>query len=281
MITLLPIEDIRTDGGTQPRVQMHQPTIKEYIDDMKNGALFPPLTVFYDGAEYWLADGFHRIEAAHAATIEELEPYLNGEIVVLVLGPSCAADGSLTSAERLLGDHREVGALLVAEELTTTLLQQALRSGVKDVLAGPADDAHLDTIAACGGDRIRWIALTHTHEDHSPGAAGLRARTGAELVGFDRSETLITGLNARGHRFARANVPIRTANHLVQWELCKRGIAICVMMEEVGEAEPLVERVLPELGPPVSFPTWLSCHRELKTSRRIRVVYDLLASRLA
>jgi len=77
------------------------------------------------------------------ATIEELEPYLNGEIVVLVLGPSCAADGSLTSAERLLGDHREVGALLVAEELTTTLLQQALRSGVKDVLAGPADDAQI------------------------------------------------------------------------------------------------------------------------------------------
>ena len=78
------------------------------------------------------------------ATIEELEPYLNGEIVVLVLGPSCAADGSLTSAERLLGDHREVGALLVAEELTTTLLQQALRSGVKDVLAGPADDAQIN-----------------------------------------------------------------------------------------------------------------------------------------
>ena len=78
------------------------------------------------------------------ATIKELEPYLNGEIVVLVLGPSCAADGSLTSAERLLGDHREVGALLVAEELTTTLLQQALRSGVKDVLAGPADDAQIN-----------------------------------------------------------------------------------------------------------------------------------------
>ncbi|MFA9565513.1 MAG: MBL fold metallo-hydrolase [Acidimicrobiales bacterium] len=55
---------------------------------------------------------------------------------------------------------------------------------------GPADDAHLDTIAACGGDRIRWIALTHTHEDHSPGAAGLVERTGAEVVGFGSTDDL-------------------------------------------------------------------------------------------
>ncbi len=55
---------------------------------------------------------------------------------------------------------------------------------------GPADDAHLDTIAACGGDRIRWIALTHTHEDHSPGATGLIERTGAELIGFASTDEL-------------------------------------------------------------------------------------------
>ncbi|MBN2622774.1 MAG: MBL fold metallo-hydrolase [Acidimicrobiales bacterium] len=49
---------------------------------------------------------------------------------------------------------------------------------------GPGDEAHLDAIAGCGGDRIRWILLTHTHEDHSPGAVGLRKRTGAEVLAF-------------------------------------------------------------------------------------------------
>ena len=49
---------------------------------------------------------------------------------------------------------------------------------------GPDDDAHLDAIAGCGGDRIRWILLTHTHEDHSPGALGLKKRTGAEILAF-------------------------------------------------------------------------------------------------
>ena len=53
---------------------------------------------------------------------------------------------------------------------------------------GPDDAAHLDAIAGCGGDRIRWILLTHTHEDHSPGAAGLKKRTGAEILAFDPGE---------------------------------------------------------------------------------------------
>jgi len=49
---------------------------------------------------------------------------------------------------------------------------------------GPGEASHLDAIAGCGGDRIRWILLTHTHEDHSPGAVGLKKLTGAEILAF-------------------------------------------------------------------------------------------------
>lgn len=51
---------------------------------------------------------------------------------------------------------------------------------------GPADPAHIDALlaaAASRGGRITHILCTHTHEDHSPGAALLAARTGARLVG--------------------------------------------------------------------------------------------------
>lgn len=51
---------------------------------------------------------------------------------------------------------------------------------------GPADPAHIDALVAAAaqfGGRIRRIVCTHTHEDHSPGAAPLAARTGAELIG--------------------------------------------------------------------------------------------------
>ena len=76
-------------------------------------------------------------------TVEELTPYLNGEPVVMILGPTCAGDGTIEAAERVLRARREVGAILVAEELTTALLQLALRAGVKDVLASPVDDDQL------------------------------------------------------------------------------------------------------------------------------------------
>jgi len=49
---------------------------------------------------------------------------------------------------------------------------------------GPDDATHLGAILEAGGDRIRWILVTHTHLDHSPLAATLKARTGALVLGF-------------------------------------------------------------------------------------------------
>lgn len=57
------IEQIRTDGGTQPRTELNEATVSEYGEAITEGAKFPPVTVFHDGAEYWLADGFHRLFA--------------------------------------------------------------------------------------------------------------------------------------------------------------------------------------------------------------------------
>ncbi|MEO8694225.1 MAG: P-loop NTPase [Acidimicrobiales bacterium] len=77
------------------------------------------------------------------ATLDELAVRLDGSPVIAVLGPSCTADGSLASADRLLQRHGEVGAILVANELSTALLQQALRAGVKDVLTAPISSEQL------------------------------------------------------------------------------------------------------------------------------------------
>jgi DNA-binding transcriptional LysR family regulator len=104
--------------------------------------------------------------------------------------------------------------------------------------------------------------------------------TDAEFFGFDRTDRMIVGLRALGVELTLRNFPIVTGNHLVQWELAKQGVGICIVMDEVGDAEPRVRRVLPNL-PPLPVPLWLATHRELRTSRRIRVVFDLLAEELA
>ena len=48
---------------------------------------------------------------------------------------------------------------------------------------GPAEPSHIDAILNCVGDRLRYVACTHTHPDHSPAAAVLADATGATLVG--------------------------------------------------------------------------------------------------
>jgi glyoxylase-like metal-dependent hydrolase (beta-lactamase superfamily II)/8-oxo-dGTP pyrophosphatase MutT (NUDIX family) len=53
---------------------------------------------------------------------------------------------------------------------------------------GPDDASHLEAMLAAGGGRIRWILCTHTHIDHSPGAAALRAATGAQIIGWPAPE---------------------------------------------------------------------------------------------
>jgi transposase-like protein len=69
----LPIASIRLDGGTQPRAALDPGAINDYAQAMSHGTSFPPVTVFYDGERYWLADGFHRIKAAEAAGLDSIE----------------------------------------------------------------------------------------------------------------------------------------------------------------------------------------------------------------
>jgi len=56
----LTLDQIRIDGGTQPRVAIDEQIVAEYAELYSTGIDLPPVTVFFDGATYWLADGFHR-----------------------------------------------------------------------------------------------------------------------------------------------------------------------------------------------------------------------------
>lgn len=87
---------------------------------------------------------------------------------------------------------------------------------------GPDDADHLDAIAGCGGDRIRWILCTHTHPDHAPGAAGLKERTGAEVIAFSSRDGLEVDrtfgdgdrIEATEFRLRGVHTPGHASNHL-------------------------------------------------------------------
>jgi len=69
----LDINKVRIDGGTQCRVVIDQPTVYTYLEAMKEDARFPVLEAVFDGATYWLTDGFHRYHAYKLLGVKEVE----------------------------------------------------------------------------------------------------------------------------------------------------------------------------------------------------------------
>ncbi len=65
--TMIPLRHIKLNGGTQPRAELNE----EHIDRLKaaidEGEELPPVVIYHDGADYWLADGFHRVQAHYRA----------------------------------------------------------------------------------------------------------------------------------------------------------------------------------------------------------------------
>ena len=69
----LELSRIVIDGGTQPRVAIDDAVVADYAEALRQGAAFPPVVVFHDGAKYWLADGFHRYHAHRHAGRDKIE----------------------------------------------------------------------------------------------------------------------------------------------------------------------------------------------------------------
>lgn len=104
--------------------------------------------------------------------------------------------------------------------------------------------------------------------------------SGLDFIGFDRTDMLIAALNETGMVVNQSNFPIICKFQLLQWELAKQGSGIVIFPQDIGDAEPLVDRAFPDQDPILVVPQWLVCHRELNTSRRVRKVFDLLAVEL-
>lgn len=103
--------------------------------------------------------------------------------------------------------------------------------------------------------------------------------TAAQFIGFADPEVIAQWLNGAGMTLTRKNFPIITKSYLVHWELVKRGLGIGIMPQAIGDQEPTVVRACQSLAP-FEFPIWLVSHRELRTSRRVRLVFDLLGEML-
>lgn len=145
---------------------------------------------------------------------------------------------------------------------------RSVRPTDPDLIARKLTDAAACLYAAPG--YIERMGGLRTAEDLSK----------AEFIGFEDNESYIAGLGTMGLAITARNFPLLTGSHLVHWELVKYAAGIGVMAVQIGDAEPGVRRVAPWLEP-FRYETWLVAHRELNTSRRVRLVFEWLAEALA
>lgn len=101
-----------------------------------------------------------------------------------------------------------------------------------------------------------------------------------DLIGFDRSELFIEGARQLGFDLKRSDFLLRTDSQTALWELAKAGLGVTFAQLGLVRETPGMVQLLGNFGPP-PLEVWLTTHRELFTSRRIRAIYDRLGEDLS
>lgn len=100
------------------------------------------------------------------------------------------------------------------------------------------------------------------------------------IIGYDRSTLIIDGFAQRGFKVTREFFGFRSDDQVLCWHMVLAGFGIGFGQRRVGDADPRVVRIADEtqVG---TMPLWLTAHPDLRTTPRVRRVYDWLARHLA
>ena len=122
----------------------------------------------------------------------------------------------------------------------------------------------------------------YAHRDHiqAHGQASASTMLQHAWVGYDRSDQMLRGFRAAGHPVPRELFGFRCDNQIVAWQAVLAGLGIGAMTQRVAALFPQVVRVLPEVAI-APLPMWITAHRELRGTPRLKLVFDALALALA
>lgn len=101
-----------------------------------------------------------------------------------------------------------------------------------------------------------------------------------EFIAYEESERFAEFMRGVGARVTVDGFRMVSESSAVVWEMVKRGLGVGMTSREIAMRTEGVVELFPDLVAP-TFPVWLVTHRELRTSRRIRLVYEILAEELA
>jgi len=100
-----------------------------------------------------------------------------------------------------------------------------------------------------------------------------------DLIGGDRNDDTLKGFAAQGLVVGREQFAFRADDLIVVWQAVRAGLGVGFVSEHLIRSDPAVIPVLPKLKIQ-PLPVWVAVHKEIRTSKRIRAVYDFLADAL-
>jgi DNA-binding transcriptional LysR family regulator len=100
-----------------------------------------------------------------------------------------------------------------------------------------------------------------------------------ELISDDRTGAIERGFAAAGHPLDPDRIALRTDDLMAYWAAVRAGLGIGFVARYMLREDPGVVALLPGLSLP-TLPVWLVVHREIRSVRRVRAVFDALAREL-
>ena len=174
---------------------------------------------------------------------------------------------------------REAAPLLHLDLLAANDIRDLLRREA-DVAIRHVRPDQPDLLARLAGERTAHFFASSAYLDRRGRPVTAAELAGHDFIGFGDVERMLSHLAPLALPIGAGHVRLSSESGVVGWEMARAGLGVVAMMDEVGDATPGMERVLPAMALG-RFPVWLVTHRELRTSRRIRVVFDLLFAFLA
>ena len=127
-----------------------------------------------------------------------------------------------------------------------------------------------------------WPMGIYAHRDYlrAQGKPTLATFGQHQWVGYDRSDQMLRGFAAAGFKVTKNFFGFRCDNQIVAWQAVAAGLGIGIGPQRVAALSPQLVRVLPEVKVP-QLPLWITAHRELRGTPRLKLVFDALAAALA
>ncbi len=213
------------------------------------------------------AESLRRIAEGRAEAIDGSVRITASEMVAVYMLPDILADLHLEEPRIKI----DVVASMTAENLLLREADIALRMfrpEQNDVITRHVSDLRVGMFA-----HPDYLARRGT-------PASLTELTGHSFIGFDRIDVIIRGFRRVGVEIDRDFFAFRCDSQSAGWEMAKAGFGIGFGPAFLGHRDGLVQVLAEIKDEPLDLPIWLTAHRDLRHSRRIRFVYDFLARRL-